>query len=133
MKISDTARLLIIDDQQTPRHDWFTAKFPNNPRTHALKFWEGIDALEANEFDVLFLDHDLNDDGKGDVESGMYGSRELTGADIASWLTRNLEKLPPHVIVHSVNPAGARNIQRVLESHCKVSVIPFTELITFKA
>ena len=129
MKILETARLLIVDDQQDPRHDWFARKFPDNPRTHVLKFHDAIDTLTEHTFDVLFLDHDLNDDGSGDIEVGAYRNHEFTGADIASWLTRNLERLPPLVIVHSVNPSGAQSCCKVLEGNCEVMAIPFSSLI----
>lgn len=55
-----------------------------------------IGALQKNEWDVVFLDHDLGE-GNG------------TGYDVACWLEEHEEHMPI-VVVHSSNPVGAKRI-----------------------
>lgn len=121
-----SAQILIVDDMQG-RHQWFERTFSKFDRTHVFTFYNALDAMNANDFDVVFLDHDLNDNGEGDVEVDMYGSRELTGADIALWMVEQ-SRIPKQVIVHSMNTIGASNIVNIIEGHCPIQWIPFTQL-----
>lgn len=66
-----------------------------------------IDKLRNEKWDLLLLDHDLG--GEIMVESGNN-----TGYEVACWLESNPEFKPTQIVVHSLNNAGARNIQRAL-------------------
>jgi len=60
-----------------------------------------IRELESNEiFDFVFLDHDL--DGKVYVPSGPG-----TGYEVVQWIKNHPEKMPKHVILHTLNEIGA--------------------------
>jgi CheY-like chemotaxis protein len=71
-----------------------------------------IQELSSSNWDYLFLDHDLG--GQQMVESGPG-----TGYEVAEWLAENPDKQPPNIIIHSFNPSGAENMQRVLPNAIK--------------
>jgi CheY-like chemotaxis protein len=66
-----------------------------------------IDLLSSQDWDYLFLDHDLG--GEQMVPSGPG-----TGYEVAKWLAENPSRQPPNIIIHSYNPAGAQNMHGVL-------------------
>lgn len=80
---------------------------------------DAIRHLSSNDFDVVLLDHDLG--GRIFVESGPG-----TGYEVARWLEMHPDKIPEKVIIHSLNPDGAQNINNVLPNAVQ---IPFLELV----
>jgi len=68
-----------------------------------------ISALECSDFDVLFLDHDL--DGKVYVPSD---GDEPTGWHVAKWLSENPERQPAKIFLHSLNHAGRIEMMKQL-------------------
>jgi hypothetical protein len=69
--------------------------------------------------DFISFDHDLSDAHYG----GDY-SKEKTGYDFAKWLIEydmdtNIMPEDFAFTVHSMNPVGARNIQRLLENYLR--------------
>jgi len=81
---------------------------------------DAIDQLKTNgPFNIIFLDHDLG--GKIYAPSG-----EGTGWEVAKWIVDNIED-PCRVIVHSMNPVGARNIKDLIP---EAEIIPFHLLLT---
>lgn len=87
---------LLIDDQRNLPADRI-----------ARTFKEGVDALAAQHWDLLYLDHDLGD------FSGI-GGKELTGYDVACWLERNPQHLPDRIEIVTNNPAGRNRIEMAL-------------------
>ena len=77
------------------------------------------DALSNRLFDSVFLDHDLG--GVPFVDSGPG-----TGYEVAEFILEELDYLPPQIIIHSLNPAGSQNMQRVLPTS---RIIPFPILL----
>jgi len=63
--------------------------------------------LNEEEWDVLFLDHDLG----GQV---YQESKEGTGWEVADWLSKNESRKPPTIICHSLNTAGRNNMLSLL-------------------
>lgn len=63
--------------------------------------------LENEQVEVISLDHDL-------------GENVQTGYDVANWIERKVFLHPsykcPDILIHSANPVGRQNIQRVIES-----------------
>jgi CheY-like chemotaxis protein len=112
-------RILILDDNPE-RHDAFDTFLDGKGHEvmHAWTYWDAIGLLEDERFDLLYLDHDLNDHESASVISGMYGSRELTGLDVARFVARQLadDLKPERVVVHSWNPMGARSMVDILIS-----------------
>jgi hypothetical protein len=86
--------------------------------------------ISDSPFDLVHLDHDLNDFGKKSKMAGMYGENELTGADVAWYITVELAeaKWPRKVIIHSWNPDGARNMLNLLRDRTSIPTTyePFT-------
>ena len=79
--------------------------------TIARSFHEAIFKLEILEFEELSLDHDI---------ASFYGSREMTGYDIALWLAQRKHDglyVPPKIYVHSANPVGIENIESVIKRY----------------
>ena len=89
---------LWVDDIRTSPPGWIWAK----------NYDEAVEILDAENIDLLSLDHDLGDDEKG------------TGYSIACFLEARLYlegKQPPKtILIHSANPVGRSNIERAIGS-----------------
>lgn len=78
----------------------------------ARTFDEGIYALRNNsKFDVLYLDHDLGEDGFVTIEGESYPK---TGYGIMVFLENNPHLLPVKISLVTSNPVGRRNMQVVI-------------------
>ena len=102
-------KILILDDDNT-RHKEFNRRLIGKSVRSTFTVSETIEALKNESWDCLSLDHDLG--GKTFVESGT----EETGYDVAVWLSKNPDKQPPQIIIHSFNPCGASNMKSLLPS-----------------
>jgi CheY-like chemotaxis protein len=84
-----------------------------------------IEILETEQFDVVFLDHDLG----GEVYVSEANTN--TGSEVVRWLMLHVMDLNPYIIVHSHNTVAAErmqgNLQRAAFSH--VYRIPFATLV----
>jgi hypothetical protein len=91
-------RFLFLDDDNQ-RHMTFTKRYWDNERVHVNTFERFCDAINGPKFDVIFLDHDLNDFGENSIENGTYGTRELTGYDccIHSWNTPGATRMAAYL------------------------------------
>lgn len=85
---------------------------------------------DNNNYDLIFLDHDLG--GEVFVDS----TRDDTGAAVARWLANEetIEGKPYNrgisIVIHSMNPAGQRNMQGILEAagFNFTRIIPFSQI-----
>ena len=68
---------------------------------------EAILELQKIAFDWLFLDHDLG--GRTQMSSD-----EESGFKVVKWLSENTDRIPPSVILHSLNENGRKNMKAVL-------------------
>lgn len=79
-------------------------------------------------YDIICLDHDLG--GQQMVESGAN-----TGYEFAETLTKNPTPPADYIVIHSYNPEGALNMERILRagfSSVYVGRMPFgPSLLTF--
>jgi len=78
---------------------------------------EAIDLLRTGKVTKASLDHDLTPE---QMMSGMYGvtceDGQKSGYDVVVWLERHPEFWPKDgVTVHSMNPAGKKRMEQVLE------------------
>jgi hypothetical protein len=92
---------------------------------HAWDVEQAIEALNKGTFDLVHLDHDLED-----YITGPYGERfERTGLDVAQFLANmDPEKHPVVSVVHSWNPPGAKAMLDVLRAaHLNVTYAPFSD------
>lgn len=101
-------KILILDDD-IERHRQFQKNFGHHDLTQVSTVEEAIRFLKTNKFDAVFLDHDLG--GHSNVKSG---GKEPTGYDVALFMKENPQYMPKEVYIHSMNPAGAKNIKQVL-------------------
>lgn len=77
----------------------------------------------ASEYEIIFLDHDLG--GMTFVDS----KEEDTGYKFALFMKnrRNTFKYEK-IVIHSMNPTGAYNIERVFDGWDRIYTVPFTTL-----
>jgi hypothetical protein len=64
------------------------------------------------------------------VEMAYDDYKEKTGYHCAAFLIEK-QLLPKRAIIHSWNPAGARNIANALAPHCKVYIDPYPSKLVF--
>jgi len=113
-------RVLIVDDNPD-RHRVFAQVYRAEDVDHAFKFSQAVKFLNSKRYNIVQLDHDLGDFQEPEIESvGMYGGAfELTGYHVALHVVLDLpkEQWPDRVVIHSVNPTGAKSIANLLEKH----------------
>ena len=112
-------KLFILEDDPS-RIVRFKKMFGND---HEMTFTEhaeeALNILKEEEFDVIFLDHDLG--GRQMVLS----EEEDTGYQVAKRMDKTVNK-ETIVIVHSHNPVGATNMVNVLTNGVRrVYRLPF--------
>lgn len=119
-------RILVLDDIET-RHEVIgkMLKRRGHEVVHVYTYDDAVNALQGERFDEMFLDHDLEC-----YVPSMYGSRELTGTEVArSVACLPKEKQPTRVTVHSWNDAGAKRMRSILqEQGIHVDLRPFSTL-----
>jgi CheY-like chemotaxis protein len=109
-------KILILEDSEER-----IKRFKKILFKYELYFYQDVEsakkAVEENQFDVYFLDHDLDD-------RVYVDSNELnTGWQFAKFLAE--KKIDAQVYVHTMNPTGAQNILNVLPN---AILIPFCYL-----
>lgn len=72
----------------------------------ARTYWEAIEALEDEIWDLVYLDHDLN--------SFDENGKEFTGKDICTWLQANQQAHPRRVILVTMNYWGGKDMLAIL-------------------
>lgn len=108
-------KILVLDDDPF-RHKKFKSWFIGHDVIHAYNFSQFKAALLRNNFDYIFLDHDLNDHQAISVDTGE--GRELTGLDATKLLvSMNMQRQVKQVIVHSFNPDGAKAMMKLLNDN----------------
>lgn len=121
-------RILVLDDDDN-RHAYFRRQFIGHDVTHVHTYSECMAALLSTpNFEVVFLDHDLNDNGYRSLADSRPGHtpkdptfysgppEELDGRCVAEDMVTILpeDKRPYQVIVHSWNPEGAKEMLATL-------------------
>lgn len=116
-------RILVLDDDDV-RHEWFhffIARHDNVDLVQVRTFQGALDALIENpQFDVVYLDHDLNDYhyrsySAPEVKKEDKARYELTGFDVAKYIVDVMDdkKRPKQVVVHSWNPPAAEGMMEL--------------------
>lgn len=111
-------RIFILEDNKQR-----IAKFKRELIGHEIDYAEtiqqGTSLVVTNQYDLLFLDHDLG-------EKEMVNSfNDNTGYRLAEFIASFTPNKETPCIVHSCNPAGSDNIIRVLPHAVK---LPFPSL-----
>lgn len=111
--------ILILEDSKY-RNDLFKHVYGGKCFIHMFEnAWDAIKALQAFEYDIIFLDHDL-----GGYEMIEEDEVNGTGYDAAKAINETENRGVP-VIIHSLNPYGAEKMQGVIG---KAAIrIPFGE------
>ena len=123
-------RVFILEDS-APRMVWFHQSFIGCQLDWAFTVEQGIKLLEKNEYDVIFLDHDLCDAHYMYILEGKELTTELlatTGRTVARWIGEHPEKSTgAHIVLHSMNNAGCLVMQSYLKGR-KVDIVPYDQL-----
>lgn len=84
--------LLVEDDPE--RIGWFERRFRSAVLRTATNYADAVAALAAEPYDLVLLDHDLDD-------------RAHNGQDVCSWMASRLRgRAKPRVVIHSTNLRG---------------------------
>lgn len=122
-------KVLILEDMDT-RNKWFRQALIGHNIHFAKTVLEAIEFLKVNQYDVIFLDHDLSE---AHYMSPFHGTNievlEDTGAACAKWIVANDNNPHAEIIVHSCNPIGSQNIFVILNKEgYNIKQIPFLQL-----
>ncbi|MBI5548922.1 MAG: hypothetical protein HY901_33995 [Deltaproteobacteria bacterium] len=117
-------RVLFLDDDAY-RHDCFARRLPDEEIRHVHGHDEALTALSTTRFDVVYLDHDLED-----FRAVEPSELNKTGLDVARFIAGSVaaELRPAKVVVHSWNESGARQMAEILRTAgIPVLLEPFVE------
>jgi CheY-like chemotaxis protein len=111
-------RILILDDDLA-RHHVFADNLEGHEVIHCQTYDTCLQALmNEGPFDVVFLDHDLNDHASSIGPSvSMYGGlREYDGRDVAHFIAKELPRdlRPKKIVVHSWNDTDGDKMMDIL-------------------
>jgi hypothetical protein len=105
--IIGSKRILVLDDDKE-RHNAFDRIYEDCLVEHAYTYSEFVNKLNYGKWDLIHLDHDLGDHTVGDTWIDGWGStREYNGKNAVDRVCE-LDVKPNEVIVHSINPPGAK-------------------------
>jgi CheY-like chemotaxis protein len=97
------ARVLLLDDDAL-RHEWFAKRLRGDHLDVAVEPARAIELLTQNNYDLVFLDHDL-------LPEHYYSETtddERTGYAVARWLASRPDRQPAStIVVHTRNADGA--------------------------
>ncbi len=115
-------RLFLLDDD-TRRHDWFTKRFKGDHLDIAEDVKGALELLDANNYDAIFLDHDL----LPEHYHAESADDEKTGYAVALWLASRPEKQrAATIIVHTRNADGAmRMVEELRRAGRQPEYVPF--------
>jgi hypothetical protein len=128
-------KILVLDDIKF-RHDVFDDMYPMDEVHHSYKFHDFVSRLNSGApWGLLQLDHDLGDfvEDADFFRDGWGNIREFNGQHaVQAVCDLPDELLPKQVIVHSINPEGAKRMMSMLERRGIPCVWePFGEIPTY--
>lgn len=119
-------KILVLEDDLR-RVQIFRQKLVGFDLTFVETAMDAIGAIQDEEFDVIFLDHDLG----GQVY--VSTADKNTGSEVVRWMLASQGALfhyDPYIIIHSLNTPAAESMETALK-RAKFSFvyrIPFTTL-----
>ena len=118
-------RVFLLDDDRR-RHRWFATRFKGDVIDVAHDVREARELLAANNYDAIFLDHDLHPEH---YESTTPDD-ERTGYAIAVWLAANPDlQRASTILVHTRNADGAmRMVEELRRAGRSAEFVPFPML-----
>jgi len=101
-------KILFVDDNPH-RHKKAKQCAIGNTFAQAYTAQEAIYALTKNQYDLVFLDHDLDENLENQLVDGVEDGRT-----IAKYLVglENYKDVP--IVIHSLNPRGAETMEKIL-------------------
>lgn len=111
IRVPKLAFIFIVEDDLT-RVGWFVSRLGSRIIGIHDKPEMAIKALQAfnlNKIDMFFLDHDLG---------GPFEPPFTT--DVAKYMFDQDPKIGKRTVIHSCNPAGADNLQKILPGSVKL-------------
>jgi CheY-like chemotaxis protein len=120
--------VFLLDDDRR-RHRWFSKRFDGDELDIAETVEEAKELLAENNYDAIFLDHDLL---PHHYESNEHDDFASTGYAVAEWLyeNKNLQRAAT-IIVHTRNAdAAIRMVQKLRDSgrNCEYCAFPMLDL-----
>ncbi|MCA1592541.1 MAG: hypothetical protein LC754_07810 [Acidobacteria bacterium] len=114
--------VFLLDDDVL-RHEWFTKRFRKDHLDVAVEPERAIELLAANQYDAVFLDHDLLPEH---YHSDTLDD-ERTGYAVARWLAARPDRQSAsHIIVHTRNADGAlRMVELLRRAGRQAEHVPF--------
>jgi CheY-like chemotaxis protein len=101
-------KILFLDDCPN-RHRHLVPLLGPVDLTYVATSQDAIKALSSSTFDIISLDHDLND--------SVPGASEGNGRNVCEWMAGNMSsgtKTNTPVIIHSCNIHGTLDMHKVL-------------------
>ena len=120
LRCAKEVRILVLDDDQK-RHEAFKFHLFRHDVTHVYTCDEAIKAIEQEKWDIIFLDHDLEDRHYSSASDGKVEELEKTGYDVAVHIARlggaavALVVHRPHVVAEAGKEVG-RQFKRNVSS-----------------
>lgn len=104
-----TNRKVLFVDDSPYRWEYFNDIFRNKETAHVEFAWaknydQAISQLDSRKWDVVFLDHDLEDHGDWEVVAGWRD-----GSAIIDWIQEHTPNIQ-FTVCHSMNPIGRKNM-----------------------
>jgi hypothetical protein len=98
-------RILFLDDD-VERHQRFHRQAIGHQLDHAWTAGQAINKLDKGEYDLVYLDHDLdatlNNQMVDDIEDGRF---------VVRWIVANADRFPnTHFVCHSMNTPAAQHM-----------------------
>jgi hypothetical protein len=134
--LENPMKVLFLDDME-PRRNKALKVFFGQDLKLAVNATSAIAAMKAEKFDLVCLDHDLEEEhyeewsGDGMWANDGKGSRlKGSGTEVAEFMADELahSNRPSKVVIHSCNDYGSQRMQSILE-RVGYSVVrrPFTQ------
>lgn len=118
--------VMLLDDDER-RHRWFRKRFDGDDLSIAVSVEEAKNLLAENNYDAIFLDHDLL---PHHYESNDHGDEANTGFAVVEWLNERADlQRAATIIVHTRNAdAAIPMVQKLRESGRSVEYCAFPML-----
>lgn len=122
--------IFILEDN-AERVKWFRRALGGHGVWLTDDVGEAIEIVKARDYQVMFLDHDLDEvhypGSAGYCETMLRG----TGTEFARWLAEHAElSRDARIVIHSCNPGGAARMHDILyyDGGREPILLPFTTL-----
>lgn len=108
-------RILILEDDPA-RLEWFRSMTIGCNVDVTKDVEEAKRWFDENEYDQIFLDHDLCDEHYAVWEQGVKTYDATTGYAVAKHIAESDRSPRANIIIHSMNPTGSRRMEQALQS-----------------